>query len=49
MQIIIKPPDAVEMAVDGFWRQTSIQKRLDIFEHFFMINSFERYIQPENK
>jgi hypothetical protein len=49
LQVFVKGPDAVEIAVDRLWMQPPVEKMVNKRENFFAINLFDGAIDPEHE
>ncbi len=48
-EVVVKPPDAVQMAVDRFGLQPPIQQVIEVSQQLFMVDCLNGHIHPDHK
>jgi len=48
-EVVVKPPDAVQVTVDGFGLQPSIQEVIEVSQQLFMGHRLDGYIHPDHE
>jgi hypothetical protein len=48
-EVVVKPPDAVQMAVDGLGLQPPIQQVIQVSQQLFMVYFLNGYVHPDHK